>query len=65
MNRENKMNSNTMTQLIVYGVEGLIILLLIINQKKKIIKNPAIIVSLGILFIILGAMIFYWEVLLK
>jgi hypothetical protein len=65
MNRENKMNSNTMTQLIVYGVEGLIILLLIINQKKKIIKNPAIIVALGILFIILGAMIFYWEVLLK
>ena len=58
------MNSNTMTQLIVY-VEGLIILLLIINQKKKIIKNPAIIVALGILFIILGAMIFYWEVLLK
>ena len=58
------MNSNTMTQLIVYGVEGLIILLLIINQKKKIIKNPAIIVALGILFIILGAMIFYWEVLL-
>ena len=51
------MNSNTMTQLIVYGVEGLIILLLIIN--------PAIIVALGILFIILGAMIFYWEVLLK
>ena len=40
------MNSNTMTQLIVYGVEGLIILLLIINQKKKIIKNPAIIVAL-------------------
>ena len=40
MNRENKMNSNTVTQLIVYGVEGLIILLLIINQKKKIIKNP-------------------------
>jgi hypothetical protein len=65
MNRENKMNSNTVTQLIVYGVEGLIILLLIINQKKKIIKNPAIIVALGILFIILGAMIFYWEVLLK
>ena len=65
MNRENKMNSNTMTQLIVYGVEGLIVLLLIINQKKKIIKNPAIIVALGILFIILGAMIFYWEVLLK
>ena len=65
MNREKKMNSNTMTQLIVYGVEGLIILLLIINQKKKIIKNPAIIVALGILFIILGAMIFYWEVLLK
>lgn len=65
MNRENKMNSNTMTQLIVYGVEGLIILLLIINQKKKIIKNLAIIVALGILFIILGAMIFYWEVLLK
>lgn len=59
------MNSNTMTQLLVYGVEGLIILLLIINQKKKIIKNPAIIVALGILFIILGAMIFYWEVLLK
>lgn len=59
------MNSNTMTQLIVYGVEGLIILLLIINQKKKIIKNPAIIAALGILFIILGAMIFYWEVLLK
>ena len=59
------MNSNTMTQLIVYGVEGLIILLLIINQKKRIIKNPAIIVALGILFIILGAMIFYWEVLLK
>lgn len=59
------MNSNTMTQLIVYGVEGLIILLLIINQKKKIIKNLAIIVALGILFIILGAMIFYWEVLLK
>ncbi len=59
------MNSNTMTQLIVYGVAGLIILLLIINQKKKIIKNPAIIVALGILFIILGAMIFYWEVLLK
>ena len=59
------MNSNTMTQLIVYGVEGLIILLLIINQQKKIIKNPAIIVALGILFIILGAMIFYWEVLLK
>ena len=59
------MNSNTMTQLIVYGVEGLIILLLIISQKKKIIKNPAIIVALGILFIILGAMIFYWEVLLK
>lgn len=59
------MNSNTMTQLIVYGVEGLIILLLIINQKKKNIKNPAIIVALGILFIILGAMIFYWEVLLK
>lgn len=59
------MNSNTVTQLIVYGVEGLIILLLIINQKKKIIKNPAIIVALGILFIILGAMIFYWEVLLK
>ena len=65
MNRENKMNSNTMTQLIVYGVEGLIVLLLIINQKKKIIKNPAIIVALGILFIILGTMIFYWEVLLK
>lgn len=59
------MNSNTVTQLIVYRVEGLIILLLIINQKKKIIKNPAIIVALGILFIILGAMIFYWEVLLK
>mgnify|MGYP004456805353 FL=1 len=59
------MDSNTMTQLIVYGVEGLIILLLIINQKKKIIKNPAIIVALGILFIILGAMIFYWEVSLK
>ena len=59
------MDSNTMTQLIVYGVEGLIILLLIINQKKKIIKNPAIIVELGILFIILGAMIFYWEVSLK
>lgn len=59
------MNSNTMTQLIVYGVEGLIVLLLIINQKKKIIKNPAIIVALGILFIILGTMIFYWEVLLK
>ena len=39
------MNSNTVTQLIVYGVEGLIILLLIINQKKKIIKNPAIIVA--------------------
>ena len=57
MNRENKMNSNTMTQLIVYGVEGLIILLLIINQKKKIIKNPAIIVALGILFIILGVLL--------
>ena len=59
------MDSNTMTQLIVYGVEGLIILLLIIKKKKKIIKNPAIIVALGILFIILGAMIFYWEVSLK
>ena len=57
------MNSNTMTQLIVYGVEGLIILLLIINQKKKIIKNPAIIVALGILFIILGAMILLGSVI--
>lgn len=47
-------------QLIIYGIEGLILLFFIINEKKHLISSPIIILVLGIIFILLGIGIFYW-----
>ena len=47
-------------QLIIYGIEGLILLFFIINEKKHLISSPIIMLVLGIIFILLGIGIFYW-----
>lgn len=56
---------NIKIQLIIYGIEGLILLFFIINEKKHLINSPIIILALGIIFILLGIIIFYWEIFLK
>ena len=56
---------NITIQLIIYGIEGLILLFFIINEKKHLINSPIIILVLGIIFILLGIIIFYWEIFLK
>ena len=56
---------NVKIQLIVYSIEGIIMLLFMIDEKKHFIKNPIIILVLGAIFILLGIIIFCWEILLK
>ena len=56
---------NVKIQLIVYSIEGIIMLLFMIDEKKHLIKNPIIILVLGAIFILLGIVIFFWEILLK
>lgn len=49
----------------IYGIEGLILLFFIINEKKHLIKSRIITLVLGVIFILLGVIIIYWEIFLK
>ena len=42
-----------------------ILLFFIINEKKHLINSPIIILVLGTIFILLGIIIFCWEIFLK
>lgn len=52
-------------QLMLYSIEGIILLFFIINEKKHLINSPIIILVLGTIFILLGIIIFCWEIFLK
>lgn len=56
---------NIKIQLMLYSIEGIILLFFIINQKKHLINSPIIILVLGTIFILLGIIIFCWEIFLK
>ena len=56
---------NIKIQLRLYSIEGIILLFFIINEKKHLINSPIIILVLGTIFILLGIIIFCWEIFLK
>lgn len=56
---------NIKIQLMPYSIEGIILLFFIINEKKHLINSPIIILVLGTIFILLGIIIFCWEIFLK
>ena len=56
---------NIKIQLMLYSIEGIILLFFIINEKKHLINSPTIILVLGTIFILLGIIIFCWEIFLK
>ena len=56
---------NIKIQLMLYSIEGIILLFFIINEKKHLINSPIIILVLGAIFILLGIIIFCWEIFLK
>ena len=56
---------NIKIQLMLYSIEGIILLFFIINQKKHLINSPIIILVLGTIFILLEIIIFCWEIFLK
>ena len=56
---------NIKIQLMLYSIEGIILLFFIINEKKDLINSPIIILVLGTIFILLGIIIFCWEIFLK
>ena len=56
---------NIKIQLMLYSIEGIILLFFIINEKKHLINSPIIILVLGTIFILLGITIFCWEIFLK
>ena len=56
---------NIKIQLMLYRIEGIILLFFIINEKKHLINSPIIILVLGTIFILLGIIIFCWEIFLK
>ena len=56
---------NIKIQLMLYSLEGIILLFFIINEKKHLINSPIIILVLGTIFILLGIIIFCWEIFLK
>lgn len=56
---------NIKIQLMLYSIEGIIFLFFIINEKKHLINSPIIILVLGTIFILLGIIIFCWEIFLK
>ena len=56
---------NIKIQLMLYSIEGIILLFFIINKKKHLINSPIIILVLGTIFILLGIIIFCWEIFLK
>ena len=56
---------NIKIQLMLYSIEGIILLFFIINEKKHLINSPIIILVLGTIFILLGIIIFCWAIFLK
>ena len=56
---------NIKIQLMLYSIEGIILLFFIINEKKHLINSPIIMLVLGTIFILLGIIIFCWEIFLK
>ena len=56
---------NIKIQLMLYSIEGIILLFFIINEKKHLINSPIIILVLGTIFILLGIIIFCREIFLK
>ena len=56
---------NIKIQLMLYSIEGIILLFFIINEKKHLINTTIIILVLGTIFILLGIIIFCWEIFLK
>lgn len=56
---------NIKIQLMLYSIEGIILLFFIINEKKHLINSQIIILVLGTIFILLGIIIFCWEIFLK
>lgn len=56
---------NIKIQLMLYSIEGIILLFFIINEKKHLINSPIIVLVLGTIFILLGIIIFCWEIFLK
>lgn len=56
---------NIKIQLMLYSIEGIILLFFIINEKKHLINSTIIILVLGTIFILLGIIIFCWEIFLK
>ena len=56
---------NIKIQLMLYSIEGIILLFFIINEKKHLINSPIIILVFGTIFILLGIIIFCWEIFLK
>ena len=56
---------NIKIQLMLYSIEGIILLFFIINEKMHLINSPIIILVLGTIFILLGIIIFCWEIFLK
>ncbi|WP_182382478.1 hypothetical protein [Eubacterium ventriosum] len=52
-------------QLSIYIIEGLIIMFLVLNNKNHWTDNVKIIFALGIIFVLLGIIIFFWEITLK
>lgn len=52
---------STEVQITVYALEGLIILIFIIDEKKHLVKNPFVWPILGIIFLILGVIIFFFD----
>lgn len=56
---------NIKIQLMLYSIEGIILLFFIINEKKHLINSPIIILVLGTIFILLEIIIFCWEIFLK
>ena len=52
---------NIKIQLMLYSIEGIILLFFIINEKKHLINSPIIILVLGTIFILLGIIIFCWK----
>ena len=56
---------NIKIQLMPYSIEWIILLFFIKNEKKHLINSPIIILVLGTIFILLGIIIFCWEIFLK
>lgn len=52
-------------QLSIYIIESLIIIFLLLNDKNHWTDNAKIILALGIVFVLLGIIIIFWEITLK